>query len=130
MSAGLAASTVTPGSAPPVASLTTPAIALCADARPPMSASADTTSTAVINLRIYVPLSFIDVSRCCRWLLLIGRGGRTSGRLPLRLQRPPHDITWPGTLRIVFAPAIARRSVPGLAGFGASGWHDLRRECR
>jgi len=26
-------------------------------------------------------------------LLLIGRGGRTSGRLPLRLQRPPHDIT-------------------------------------
>src|SRR5437773_9216964 len=58
MSAGLAASTVTPGSAPPVASLTTPAIALCADARPPMSASADITSTAVINLGMYVLLSF------------------------------------------------------------------------
>src|SRR5436309_1864475 len=58
MSAGLAASTVTPGSAPPVASLTTPAIALCADARPTMSASADITSTAVIKLRMYVLQSF------------------------------------------------------------------------
>src|SRR6267142_5530005 len=37
MSAGLLASTMTPGSTPPVASLTEPAITLCAAAHPGMS---------------------------------------------------------------------------------------------
>src|SRR5712691_8492654 len=110
MSAGLAASTLTPGSAPPVASLTTPAIALCAEARPSMSANADTTVTAVIKLRINI-LSFIDVSGRCRCWSVVA-SGRRAGCCG-SFTAPAYDTTWLGTSSTVFASAQYQRQ-PGL----------------
>src|SRR5437762_4398520 len=50
MRAGLATSTVTPGSTAPVASLTTPAIALCANAAP----GANTSHARAMNIKLAV----------------------------------------------------------------------------
>ena len=74
--AGLAASTVTPGSAPPVTSLTTPAIALCAEADPAISTTADTTSMAVMTLRRWFSILINLLALLLSWM--VGSGHRSS----------------------------------------------------